>query len=436
LIAPESADALPDVLAGLPALPDELADALRRPLIDHHVHGCYIGPLVALDEGEGAIRHRRARFEESINEGSTDPVPAFMTQFDSQLGFGIRRWCAPLLGLPAHCPADDYWRRRSQLGDEAVARVFLPAAGVSRWLMDTGYAADQLTSPAALAHWSGGSVAEVVRLESVAESLLTQGVSPLRYADEFRARLADPGQEVVAVKSIAAYRCGFDVDWSAPSDADVAREVAAWARSTGGPPRLTSPRLASFGIHAAAEAGLPIQLHVGLGDRDLDLHRVDPLLLLPLLRQPAIGRVPVMLLHCYPFHRQAGYLAQAFGNVHFDVGLGVNYLGVRSVELIAESLELAPFAKQLYSSDAFGPPELHLLGSVLWRRGMARVLGRWVPEGDWSVTDAVRVVRMIGSENAERVYDTPHRQQSPSGRSRNMRSTSQNVRRRLPPPAD
>jgi predicted TIM-barrel fold metal-dependent hydrolase len=77
---------------------------------------------------------------------------------------------------------------------------------------------------------------------------------------------------------------------------------------------------------------------------------------------------------------------------------------VRSLELIAESLELAPFAKQLYSSDAFGPPELHLLGSVLWRRGMARVLGRWVREGDWSVADAVRVVRMIGSQNAERVY--------------------------------
>ncbi len=385
--------ALPDVVAGLPALPNELAEALRRPLIDHHVHGCFLGPLA------------RARFEESINEGSTDPVPQFMTQFDSQLGVTIRRWCAPLLGLPPHAGADDYWLRRAELGDEAVARAFLPAAGVARWLVDTGYGAEQLTSPATLARWSGGSVGEVLRLESVAETLVAQGVSPNRYADEFRARLADPGERVVAVKSIAAYRCGFDVDWTPPSDADVAREVVAWsARSAAAPPRLTSPLLTSFGIHAAAHTGLPIQLHVGLGDRDLDLHRVDPLLLLPLLRQPAIGRVPVMLLHCYPFHRQAGYLAQAFGNVFFDVGLAVNYLGARSVELLAESLELAPFAKQLYSSDAFGPPELHLLGSVLWRRGMARVLGRWVREGDWSIADAVRVVRMIGSENAERVY--------------------------------
>ncbi len=207
----------------------------------------------------------------------------------------------------------------------------------------------------------------------------------------------------MGAKSIVAYRCGFDLDWTAPSDADVAAEVATWA-AEGGAPRMRSPLLAVFGIHAAARAGLPLQLHVGLGDRDLDLHRVDPMLLLGLLRQPAVARVPVLLLHCYPFHRQAGYLAQAFPNVCCDVGLAVNHVGVRSVEVVAESMELAPFARQLYSSDAWGPPELHLLGAVLWRRAMARVLGRWVREGDWTLADAVRVVRMIGGENAARVY--------------------------------
>jgi predicted TIM-barrel fold metal-dependent hydrolase len=162
--------------------------------------------------------------------------------------------------------------------------------------------------------------------------------------------------------------------------------------------------MSSFAVHAAAAARLPVQFHVGFGDRDLDLNRVDPLLLLPLLRQPQITRVPILLLHCYPFHRNAGYLAQAFENVYFDVGLAINYLGSASVGIIGEALELAPFAKQLYSSDAFGPPELHLLGSVLWRRGMATVLTRLVDTGDWSDADAARVVRMIGSENAVRAY--------------------------------
>ncbi len=127
------------------------------------------------------------------------------------------------------------------------------------------------------------------------------------------------------------------------------------------------PVLVAFGVHEAADRGLPIQVHTGLGDRDLDLNRADPLHLLPLIR--AVD-VPVLLLHCYPFHRNAGYLAQAFDHVSFDVGLAINHLGARSVELVGEAMELAPFAKQLYSSDAYGLPELHYLGAQLWRRAM------------------------------------------------------------------
>jgi predicted TIM-barrel fold metal-dependent hydrolase len=153
------------------------------------------------------------------------------------------------------------------------------------------------------------------------------------------------------------------------------------------------------------ELGLPIQIHTGFGDRDLDLHRANPVLLLDFLRLPEVSRVPVLLLHCYPYHREAGYLAQAFPTVYFDVGLGVNHLGVRGVELIAESFELAPFAKQLYSSDAWGLPELHFLGAALWRRAIGRTFGRWVADGDWSLRDAMRVAAMIGHDNAHRVYD-------------------------------
>jgi predicted TIM-barrel fold metal-dependent hydrolase len=71
---------------------------------------------------------------------------------------------------------------------------------------------------------------------------------------------------------------------------------------------------------------------------------------------------------------------------------------------VAESLEVAPFGKVLFSSDAFGPPELHHLGALLWRRAMASVLGEWVTDGDWSQADAVRVAEMVGGGNARRVY--------------------------------
>ena len=64
-----------------------------------------------------------------------------------------------------------------------------------------------------------------------------------------------------------------------------------------------------------------------------------------------------MLLHCYPYEREAGYLAQAFNNVYLDGGLSINHLGARSPAFIARLLELAPFRKIVYSSDGFGPAE-------------------------------------------------------------------------------
>ncbi len=66
---------------------------------------------------------------------------------------------------------------------------------------------------------------------------------------------------------------------------------------------------------------------------------------------------------------------------------------------------MAPFRKILYSSDGFGPPELHFLGARLWRRGMSATLQRFVDTGgEWSQVDAIRVVDLIASGNAQRVY--------------------------------
>lgn len=384
---------LQDVFTGVQdRVPDGLAEHLRTvALIDHHVHGCF---NQAID---------RATFEFSINEGSNDPVPAWMTQFDSPLGLSIRRWCAPLLGLPALADGEAYWKRRCELGPDELATLMLPAAGVSRWIVDTGFKGDQITSHEGLADLAGGASSEIVRLERIAEDLLEAGNAAADFPSAMRAALAaaaaDPA--VVGSKTIVAYRTGFDIDWTRPDDADVVAHAAELAARPG-PARIDDAVLIAFAVHEAAAHGLPIQVHVGFGDRDLDLHRCDPLLLLPLLR--TMPPVPVLLLHCYPFHRQAGYLAQAFDHVNFDVGLAINYLGARSTGLVAEALETAPFAKQLYSSDAFGPPELHVLGSILWRRAMGLVLGDWVSAGDCTEADAIRIVDMVGVTNAQRVY--------------------------------
>jgi len=180
----------------------------------------------------------------------------------------------------------------------------------------------------------------------------------------------------------------------------------------GHPARLIDEALLRFGIWTALDTGLPLQVHAGLGDPDLDLRRADPLLLTSFLRATE-ERAPVLLLHTYPFQRGAGYLAQMFPHVYLDVGLATNYAGAASTSIVAESLELAPFRKLLFSSDAWGAPELHLLGSWLFRRAMSRVLGEWVIRGDWRAPTLSGSSAGGGRERAPRLRtEGPPSQQS------------------------
>jgi predicted TIM-barrel fold metal-dependent hydrolase len=153
-----------------------------------------------------------------------------------------------------------------------------------------------------------------------------------------------------------------------------------------------------------AELGLPIQLHVGYGDPDIRLHRVNPALLHEWLMLLQPRRVPVMLLHSYPYIREASYLAASFPDVYFDIGEVLQYVGRSANRLWAEALELAPFTKQLFSTDAFGISEFYFLATFLFKRALGAVLREAVDAGDWSRADAERIVRLIGWENARRVY--------------------------------
>lgn len=352
-------------------------------LIDQHVHGCWMTPA------------DRPRFENALNEANSEPITH--PGFDSQLGFAVRAHCAPVLGLPKHVDPTAYWERRSQLDEDELARLFLTAAGVSDWLVDTGIGSGDVAGVADMARMSGGDAGELVRLEEVAEQAAqTQG----DYAAAFEEILHRRAAGAAGTKSILAYRGGFDGDLSDPSPAEVAEAASRW-RDRGGT-RLQDRVLLRFGLHQALRLGKPLQFHVGFGDRDCDLHQANPLLLLDFLRETA--NVPIVLLHCYPYEREAGYLAQAFNNVYVDGGLSVNHLGARSPAFLARLLEMAPFSKILYSSDGFGPPELHFLGAILWRRGIERVLREFVDRGEWSEADAIRVVDLIARDNATRVY--------------------------------
>jgi len=365
----------------------------RLGLVDHHVHGTWTADADPV------------RLANALNEADTAPLADPRTAWDTQLGFAVRRWCAPLLDLEPHVAPEAYVARRAELGEEEVARRLLRPTNVDAWFVDTGWSTG-LTSPDGLAALGGGTGHEVVRLETLAEQLLPTLDDPGSWAEAFGARVEEAARTSVGFKSVIAYRCGFAVDLAPPAPRAVAEAARRWYAGVvdGRAPRLDDPVLLVAGLYAALRTRRPLQLHVGFGDRDLDLAAVDPLLLTGLLRRDEVRGVPVMLLHCYPYERAAGYLAQAFEEVHLDVGLTTHFLGARGVGAVARSLELAPFHKVLYSSDAAGPAELHHLGARLWRNAVVSVLGGWVEQGEWSASDAARVATMVGRDNARRVY--------------------------------
>ncbi|HEX2822565.1 MAG TPA: amidohydrolase family protein, partial [Streptosporangiaceae bacterium] len=218
----------------------------------------------------------------------------------------------------------------------------------------------------------------------------------------------------VGVKSVAAYRTGLDLNPERPSDAEVTAAAGRWLavgagvradrHGGSGPPRLADQTLQRFLLWCGVDLGLPVQFHVGYGDSDVDLHRCNPLLLTPLLRAIQPTGVPVMLLHNYPYHREAGYLAQVFPHVYVDAGLATHNLGARAPALLAEALELAPYGKFLYSSDAFGLPELYYLSAALFRRALSEFLRAGLAEDLYSERTVARLARMLGADNAKRVY--------------------------------
>jgi predicted TIM-barrel fold metal-dependent hydrolase len=376
-------------------VPDLLACLAEQPLVDHHCHG-----VLRRDADEAAL-------ESWLSEGAGFPGGS---AFDSQAGFAFRKLCPPILGLPPHAELRDYTARRAELGSTEVSKRFLQAAGLSALCVDTGYTPEPITSPAELAQAAGATAHEIVRLERVAEEIAAAGIGAGVFAEAFRSALATrtaDSSRVVGVKSIAAYRTGLELAPERPSDAEVAAAAGRWlagAGHPGTPPRLAEEILHRFFVWCAVDLRLPVQFHVGYGDSDVDLHRGNPLLLTPLLRAIEPTGVPVMLLHNYPFHREAGYLAQVFPHVYVDAGLATHNLGSRAPALLAEALELAPFGKFLYSSDAFGLPELYYLGAALFRAALSAFFTAGLNEDLYPERTVVRLTKMICADNAKRVY--------------------------------
>ncbi len=249
------------------------ASADLRPLVDHHCHGLLLDDL------------DRLSFEALMNEAA-GPSRLGTSFFDSMLGLAIRRWCAPVLGLEPHAPAEDYLARRRELGVEA-SRLLVAAAGIETFLVDTGLPDDRLCSPAQLAALSGGRGYEVIRLEALAEELINTGTKAADFAETLQNALQE--STPVAAKSIAAYRVGLDLAAERPQADALTAALASLRPVAADHYRIAHPVISCWLAWTAIELGIPLQIHVGYGD---SRHRLAPRRSAAAHSLPASDRAP------------------------------------------------------------------------------------------------------------------------------------------------
>lgn len=369
-------------------------DLSTLPLFDHHCH--------PLDRPGGTLDARtfRAQFTESRDPALLDHVPE--TLFYRR---AIRN-LASFLGCAATESAVLVERNRDP---SSHASRLLAAAGLSEALIDTGFRSRESLSLEEHPEWLGCAVREVLRLEQLAERLIPRARNFAAFEEAYRAALTDArARGIAAFKSILAYRGGLGV---ARRSATEAREgfiaVSRDARPDQ-PLRLECRPLLEYllrvAMQSAAGQGLPVQFHTGFGDDESDLREANPLHLRPLLQDPSLCAAPVVLLHAWPYAREAGYLSALFGHVFVDLSLAIPFTAHGGEAAIRMALELAPTSKLLLATDAAALPERFYLGALCARQSLARALQSLYADGWLTITEADAAAGGVLHANAERLY--------------------------------
>lgn len=377
-------------------------DLTGVPVIDNHCH-----PVERVQQHTD-VHAWRGLFTESV-----DPLARNQHAADTTFYRRLLRAMAELHGIGGDDPDEAaVLTARARLTTTELVSTLFRSAGIDAVVVDTGFPPPPICLPAAELTAAGGvRQASLLRLELLFQDLITQVRTLPELVGLVDAELVDVrAQGWAGFKTIAGYRTGLGIRHWPSDDATASFNDARAEVDASGAVRLGHKPLLDTLLHrafaAAATQELPVQVHVGYGDADVDLRAASPLELREVLHEPAYRGMAVVLLHgCWPYFREGAYLAAVHDNVHLDLSYAIPFLSVAEMtSMTRAALGAAPFAKLMYSSDGARVPELHWLGARDGRRVLGACLGELVADGDLSYRQAEDAGARILAGNARTLY--------------------------------
>ncbi|KAL1819524.1 hypothetical protein ACET3Z_014393 [Daucus carota] len=302
---------------------------------------------------------------------------------------------------------------RNSSGLDRISAMCFQAARISTLLIDDGIESDKKLD----IEWHNKFVhktGRILRIERLAEQILDDGSADGiiwtldTFMRIFLGKLNSFADKVFGLKSIAAYRSGLKINTNVTLEE--AQEGLTDVLHAGNPVRITNKNLIDYifmrSLEVAVSYDLPLQIHTGFGDKDLDLRLCNPLHLRSVLEDKRFSKCRIVLLHAsYPFSKEASYLASVYSQVYLDFGLAVPKLSVHGmITSVKELLELAPIKKVMFSTDGCLFPESFYLGSKKAREVVFSVLRDACADGDLSISEALEAVKDIFADNAKQFY--------------------------------
>jgi uncharacterized protein len=369
------------------------------PILDHHAH------LFFREEV-----WRSTPLEAYLSE-AIDPVMLEKFVADSVTA---RRGVRELAGFYGCEPIrNEVLKARARWNIADLARKMFAQSNISQVLIDDGVWPDAMISLSEFSGMTGVPVRRVLRCEFELAKLVEASSSAADLFDRFERLLRELAPSLIGLKSIIAYRTGLDIGHHTAHhtahDLELAFTDLQRNLEPGKIPRVNNKSLLDemlwTALRVARDTNLPMQFHTGYGDPDLDLRLANPLHLRPIFESRDLTGLKVVMLHCYPFVKEAGYLASVYPGAFMDLGLTIPYMSTHAMlTSTLEAFHLAPITKILFSTDASRTPELYWLAARQGRRIIARALEQLKNDDDLTFFEAEWAATRILNGNAKDVY--------------------------------